>query len=159
VLSPGRKMSPEEAAAQLREGLLTGQWAAREELLGRHLDGLHTWFHLNGLSGESAAAATLDAVSAVLREPPPELSPDLWLLRSFLQHAPLALNRQRRIRADFSPLAERWRCLPADLQPVLWLREICGSKTADIADILQIPASTVRIRLQRARQELAGNPP
>lgn len=155
----GRKTTPAEAALQLREGLLSGQWAAREELIGRHLDALHTWFHLHGLSGEPAAAATLDALSAVLREPPPDLPLDLWLLRSFLRHAPPALGRQRRVRADFSPLAERWRCLPADLQPVLWLREICGSTTPDIADILQIPASTVRIRLQRARQELAGNPP
>lgn len=146
--------------AALREGLQTGAWEARDRWLAPWLDAMHTWFRLHGVEADRAADATTAALIPVLASPlPPDPPPHLWLLRAFLLHAPAALGRHPRAREDLSVLAGRWRRLPPDLQHVLWLREICDQPVDRISTILEIPTSTVRVRLQRARQEIAGPPP
>jgi RNA polymerase sigma factor (sigma-70 family) len=44
--------------------------------------------------------------------------------------------------------------LPEDQRSLLWLREVEGQSYAELAQILEIPLSTVRSRLFTAREEL-----
>lgn len=56
--------------------------------------------------------------------------------------------------ASFSDVADSFSRLPEEQQSILWLREIEGQSYAELAQILAIPAGTVKSRLFAAREEL-----
>jgi len=53
-----------------------------------------------------------------------------------------------------SIIQDAWRRLPEEQRSLLWLREVEGRSYSELAEILGIPAGTVRSRLFAAREAL-----
>lgn len=56
--------------------------------------------------------------------------------------------------ASFSAVGDAFARLAEEERSLLWLREVEGQSSAELAEILQIPVGTVKSRLFAAREEL-----
>ena len=100
-----------------------------------------------------ATNAALDELRRRSRRPVPGLDPDVgWAAPGDVAEAATA-----RVDVD-AALA----VLPPEFRAAVVLRDLCGLDYAEIAEVLEIPAGTVRSRIARGRGQLAdllaGNP-
>jgi len=131
----------------LRESLRRGAPLAREEFVRLHQDAVYTWFRSLPMGEEAATQAAISFFQRLLSTRPPQQALSLWLYRSLLRFpaqvdaggAANALDRLRRLRPE--------------LRTVLFLRDIAQVDGPITAQILEISETTVRSRLQRARDE------
>lgn len=154
---------------------LPAVWAACQTELARLVAAL-------GVPRDTVEDVLQDVYVAVLQKPPPVVDLESlrrWLFRLAINRANLEHRRRGRWRAKLAAWAQRLRPAPwasaaapvaveeqelvrralDKLDPtdrsVLVLRYYADQNSRQIAEILEIPDSTVRSRLQVARQRLA----
>lgn len=161
-------MIPQSAIAQDEEraGRLVAEW------FETYQGGLFRY--LNRILGDQERAADLlqetfeRALVALRRRPPPE-NESAWLYRIATNLAYDQLRRRKRLRwlplsgeeparafeGDVAEVQAVRRCLAA-LRPreaeALLLYEYVGLSCVEIGELLDVPASTVRVRIHRARR-------
>ena len=168
-----------------------GDRGALEDLLRRHHDRLYAvCYRLTGNEAD-AADATQEALIAVVRGLPRFDGRSRFGTWAYRVAVNASLDELRRRRQRPEPRLEEegpavWaggspgevgpedvpdrldidnalRKLPADFRAAVVLRDLCGLDYAEIADVLGVPAGTVRSRTSRGRAALvpllAGNQP
>ncbi len=169
--SSGGAVSALVAAAQ------GGDRRALESLLREHYDKLYAVCHRLVGNDADAADATQEAMISVVRGLPTfdrRSSFSTWAYR-IAYNSSLDLLR-RRARRPFSPLEEAGDLnvgttgtdavddrldvgsalmnVPIEFRAPVVLRDLCGLDYAEIADLLRLPAGTVRSRISRGRAML-----
>ena len=132
---------------RLRESLRQGAPLAREELVRLHQDAVYTWFRSLPMGEEAATEATISFFQKLLTTRPPTESLSFWLYRSLLRFPAQAEG------SGSTGALDRLRRLRPELRTVLFLRDIARVDGPLTAQILEISETTVRSRLQRARDE------
>lgn len=182
-LSQGR--APEGADdASLASAAAAGDRAALEQLLDRHADRVHAVCRRVVGHPEDALDATQEALIAIARgigRFDGRSAFTTWLYRVATNAALDELRRKgRRPRpvetlpeptAAASPLDEQVGArldveaalanVPEEFRVAVVLRDLCDLDYAEIAEVLDVPAGTVRSRISRGRAALAaalGNP-
>lgn len=132
---------------RLRDALRQGAPLAREEFVRSHQDAVYTWFRSLPMGEEAATEAAISFFQRLLSTRPPAEALSLWLYRALLR-----FPAQADAGGPASAL-ERLRRLRPELRTVLFLRDIAQVDGPLTAQILEISETTVRSRLQRARDE------
>ncbi|MEZ6014626.1 MAG: sigma-70 family RNA polymerase sigma factor [Planctomycetota bacterium] len=118
-------------------------WLGRARFTGRWEHGADVGPWLRGIAWNlTAAAARRRGRPAPVREDTPTTT-------AGPAEAIAAGDERAVIRAAID-------ALPADQRAAVWMHYLEGTPTAEIADLLGVPRSTVHGRLERARRALAG---
>jgi RNA polymerase sigma-70 factor (ECF subfamily) len=167
---------------ELAEAARDGDRRALDELLRRHVDRLHALCRRMLGSEADAADATQEGLIAIAKGLSAgrfdgRSSFGTWayrvttnacldeLRRRGRRAEPVTDEQLERARSETGPgpdvaVADRLDVeaalgrLPIDFRTAVVLRDLCGLEYAEIADILSIPAGTVRSRIARGRAAL-----
>ena len=175
-------MEPTTTDDELVAAAQSGDRAALDTLLRRHLDLIHAV--CARLAGNPADAddATQEALIAIVRGLPRfdgRAAPRTWMYRVATNACLDELRRRGRRprlglddalaeRPDPAPPVDRsvtdrltlddaLARLPEEFRVAVVLRDVQGMDYAQIAEVLQIPIGTVRSRIARGRQALAAD--
>jgi RNA polymerase sigma-70 factor (ECF subfamily) len=160
-----------------------GDRGALERLLSRHYDPVFAVCRRLTGNEADAADATQEALIAIVRGLPRfdgRSRFSTWIYRVAVNASLDELRRRKRRPEPLESLATAavvgeataaidqrldvdaaLRALAPEFRAAVVLRDLCGLDYAEIGDILQVPAGTVRSRIARGRANLApllGNP-
>jgi RNA polymerase sigma-70 factor (ECF subfamily) len=160
----------------------SGDRAALDALLRRHLDLIHAVCSRLARNPADAADATQEALIAIVRGLPRfdrRAAPRTWMyrvatnacldeLRRRGRRPRLGLDDAMAERPDPAPPVDRsvtdrltlddaLARLPEEFRVAVVLRDVQGMDYAQIAEVLQIPIGTVRSRIARGRKALAAD--
>jgi RNA polymerase sigma-70 factor (ECF subfamily) len=160
----------------------SGDRAALDALLRRHLDLIHAVCSRLARNPADAADATQEALIAIVRGLPRfdrRAAPRTWMyrvatnacldeLRRRGRRPRLGLDDAMAERPDPAPPVDRsvtdrltlddaLSRLPDEFRVAVVLRDVQGMDYAQIAEVLQIPIGTVRSRIARGRKALAAD--
>ena len=175
-------MEPSPTDDELVAAAQSGDRAALDTLLRRHLDLIHAVCSRLAGNAADAADATQEALIAIVRGLPRfdrRAAPRTWMyrvatnacldeLRRRGRRPRLGLDDAMAERPDPSPPVDRsvtdrltlddaLARLPEEFRVAVVLRDVQGMDYAQIAEVLQIPIGTVRSRIARGRQALAAD--
>ena len=175
-------MEPSPTDDELVAAAQSGDRAALDTLLRRHLDLIHAVCSRLAGNPADAADATQEALIAIVRGLPRfdrRAAPRTWMyrvatnacldeLRRRGRRPRLGLDDAMAERPDPSPPVDRsvtdrltlddaLARLPEEFRVAVVLRDVQGMDYAQIAEVLQIPIGTVRSRIARGRQALAAD--
>ena len=173
-------MKPSPTDDELVAAAQSGDRAALDTLLRRHLDLIHAVCSRLAGNPADAADATQEALIAIVRGLPRfdrRAAPRTWMyrvatnacldeLRRRGRRPRLGLDDAMAERPDPSPPVDRsvtdrltlddaLARLPEEFRVAVVLRDVQGMDYAQIAEVLQIPIGTVRSRIARGRKALA----
>ena len=173
-------MEPSPTDDELVAAAQSGDPAALDTLLRRHLDLIHAVCSRLAGNPADAADATQEALIAIVRGLPRfdrRAAPRTWMYRVATNACLDELRRRgRRPRlglddamaerpgpgppvdrsvTDRLTLDDALARLPDDFRVAVVLRDVQGMDYAQIAEVLQIPIGTVRSRIARGRKALA----
>ena len=175
-------MEPSPTDDELVAAAQSGDRAALDTLLRRHLDLIHAVCSRLAGNPADAADATQEALIAIVRGLPrfdQRAAPRTWMyrvattacldeLRRRGRRPRLGLDDAMAERADPAPPLDRsvtdrltlddaLARLPEEFRVAVVLRDVQCMDYAQIAEVLQIPIGTVRSRIARGRQALAAD--
>ena len=175
-------MEPSPTDDELVAAAQSGDRAALDTLLRRHLDLIHAVCSRLAGNPADAADATQEALIAIVRGLPRfdrRAAPRTWMYRVATNACLDELRRRGRRprlglddalaeRPDPAPPVDRsvtdrltlddaLARLPEEFRVAVVLRDVQGMDYAQIAEVLQIPIGTVRSRIARGRQALAAD--
>ena len=175
-------MEPSPTDDELVAAAQSGDRAALDTLLRRHLDLIHAVCSRLAGNPADAADATQEALIAIVRGLPRfdrRAAPRTWMyrvatnacldeLRRRGRRPRLGLDDAMAERPDPSPPVDRsvtdrltlddaLARLPEEFRVAVVLRDVQGMDYAQIAEVLQIPIGTVRSRIARGRKALAAD--
>jgi RNA polymerase sigma-70 factor, ECF subfamily len=175
-------VDPSPTDDELVAAAQSGDRAALDTLLRRHLDLIHAVCSRLAGNPADAADATQEALIAIVRGLPRfdrRAAPRTWMYRVATNACLDELRRRGRRprlglddalaeRPDPAPPVDRsvtdrltlddaLARLPEEFRVAVVLRDVQGMDYAQIADVLQIPIGTVRSRIARGRKALAGD--
>ena len=175
-------MEPSPTDDELVAAAQSGDRAALDTLLRRHLDLIHAVCSRLAGNPADAADATQEALIAIVRGLPRfdrRAAPRTWMyrvatnacldeLRRRGRRPRLGLDDAMAERPDPAPPVDRsvtdrltlddaLARLPEEFRVAVVLRDVQGMDYAQIAEVLQIPIGTVRSRIARGRQALAAD--
>ena len=175
-------MEPSPTDDELVAAAQSGDRAALDTLLRRHLDLIHAVCSRLAGNPADAADATQEALIAIVRGLPRfdrRAAPRTWMyrvatnacldeLRRRGRRPRLGLDDAMAERPDPSPPVDRsvtdrltlddaLARLPEEFRVAVVLRDVHGMDYAQIAEVLQIPIGTVRSRIARGRKALAAD--
>lgn len=175
-------MEPSPTDDELVAAAQSGDRAALDTLLRRHVDLIHAVCARLAGNPADAADATQEALIAIVRGLPRfdrRAAPRTWMyrvatnacldeLRRRGRRPRLGLDDAMAERPDPAPPVDRTVTdrltlddalarLPDEFRVAVVLRDIQGMDYAQIAEVLEIPIGTVRSRIARGRQALAAD--
>jgi RNA polymerase sigma-70 factor, ECF subfamily len=175
-------VEPSPSDDELVAAAQSGDRAALDTLLRRHIDLIHAVCSRMAGNPADAADATQEALIALVRGLPRfdrRAAPRTWMYRVATNACLDELRRRGRRprlglddvmaeRPDPAPPVDRvvtdrltlddaLARLPDDFRVAVVLRDVQGMDYAQIAEVLQIPIGTVRSRIARGRQALAAD--
>ena len=175
-------MEPSPTDDELVAAAQSGDRAALDTLLRRHLDLIHAVCSRLAGNPADAADATQEALIAIVRGLPRfdrRAAPRTWMyrvatnacldeLRRRGRRPRLGLDDAMAERPDPAPPVDRsvtdrltlddaLARLPEEFRVAVVLRDVQGMDYAQIAEVLQIPIGTVRSRIARGRKALAAD--
>jgi RNA polymerase sigma-70 factor, ECF subfamily len=173
-------VEPSPTDDELVAAAQSGDRAALDTLLRRHLDLIHAVCSRLAGNPADAADATQEALIAIVRGLPrfdQRAAPRTWMyrvatnacldeLRRRGRRPRLGLDDAMAERPDPAPPLDRsvtdrltlddaLARLPEEFRVAVVLRDVQGMDYAQIAEVLQIPIGTVRSRIARGRKALA----
>jgi RNA polymerase sigma-70 factor, ECF subfamily len=175
-------VEPSPTDDELVAAAQSGDRAALDTLLRRHLDLIHAVCSRLAGNPADAADATQEALIAIVRGLPRfdrRAAPRTWMyrvatnacldeLRRRGRRPRLGLDDAMAERPDPAPPVDRsvtdrltlddaLARLPEEFRVAVVLRDVHGMDYAQIAEVLQIPIGTVRSRIARGRRALAAD--
>ena len=175
-------MEPSPTDDELVAAAQSGDRAALDTLLRRHLDLIHAVCSRLAGNPADAADATQEALIAIVRGLPRfdrRAAPRTWMYRVATNACLDELRRRGRRprlglddalaeRPDPAPPVDRsvtdrltlddaLARMPEEFRVAVVLRDVQGMDYAQIAEVLQIPIGTVRSRIARGRKALAAD--
>ena len=175
-------MEPSPTDDELVAAAQSGDRAALDTLLRRHVDLIHAVCSRLAGNPADAADATQEALISIVRGLPRfdrRAAPRTWMyrvatnacldeLRRRGRRPRLGLDDAMAERPDPGPPVDRsvtdrltlddaLARLPEEFRVAVVLRDVQGMDYAQIAEVLQIPIGTVRSRIARGRQALAAD--
>jgi RNA polymerase sigma-70 factor (ECF subfamily) len=175
-------VEPSPTDDELVAAAQSGDRAALDTLLRRHLDLIHAVCSRLAGNPADAADATQEALIAIVRGLPRfdrRAAPRTWMYRVATNASLDELRRRGRRprlgidealaeRPDPAPPVDRsvtdrltlddaLARLPEEFRVAVVLRDVQGMDYAQIAEVLQIPVGTVRSRIARGRRALAAD--
>ena len=175
-------MEPSPTDDELVASAQSGDRAALDALLRRHVDLIHAVCSRLAGNPADAADATQEALIAIVRGLPRfdrRAAPRTWMyrvatnacldeLRRRGRRPRLGLDDAMAERPDPAPPVDRTVTdrltlddalarLPDEFRVAVVLRDVQGMDYAQIAEVLEIPIGTVRSRIARGRQALAAD--
>ena len=175
-------MEPSPTDDELVAAAQSGDRAALDTLLRRHVDLIHAVCSRLAGNPADAADATQEALIAIVRGLPRfdrRAAPRTWMyrvatnacldeLRRRGRRPRLGLDDAMAERSDPAPPVDRTVTdrltlddalarLPDEFRVAVVLRDVQGMDYAQIAEVLEIPIGTVRSRIARGRQALAAD--
>ena len=175
-------MEPSPTDDELVAAAQSGDRAALDALLRRHVDLIHAVCSRLAGNPADAADATQEALIAIVRGLPRfdrRAAPRTWMyrvatnacldeLRRRGRRPRLGLDDAMAERPDPAPPVDRTVTdrltlddalarLPDEFRVAVVLRDVQGMDYAQIAEVLEIPIGTVRSRIARGRQALAAD--
>ena len=175
-------MEPSPTDDELVAAAQSGDRAALDTLLRRHLDLIHAVCSRLAGNPADAADATQEALIAIVRGLPRfdrRAAPRTWMyrvatnacldeLRRRGRRPRLGLDDAMAERPDPAPPVDRsvtdrltlddaLARMPEEFRVAVVLRDVQGMDYAQIAEVLQIPIGTVRSRIARGRRALAAD--
>jgi RNA polymerase sigma-70 factor, ECF subfamily len=175
-------VEPSPTDDELVAAAQSGDHAALDTLLRRHLDLIHAVCSRLAGNPADAADATQEALIAIVRGLPRfdrRAAPRTWMyrvatnacldeLRRRGRRPRLGLDDAMAERPDPAPPVDRsvtdrltlddaLARLPEEFRVAVVLRDVHGMDYAQIAEVLQIPIGTVRSRIARGRRALAAD--
>ncbi len=175
-------MEPSPTDDELVAAAQSGDRAALDTLLRRHVDLIHAVCSRLAGNPADAADATQEALIAIVRGLPRfdrRAAPRTWMyrvatnacldeLRRRGRRPRLGLDDAMAERPDPAPPVDRTVTdrltlddalarLPDEFRVAVVLRDVQGMDYAQIAEVLEIPIGTVRSRIARGRQALAAD--